>query len=138
MKKDWIVAFAAGLIFAIGLGVAGMTDPAKVLGFLDFTGKWDPSLAFVMGGALAVHTVLRRFVLKREKPLCAPSFQLPAAKRIDGRLVAGAALFGIGWGLLGWCPGPALVSAATLDFTVVLFVGAMLVGMKLFCVVHRA
>jgi uncharacterized protein len=127
--KELGFSFLAGLVFAIGLGISGMTLPSKVIGFLDVAGDWDPSLAFVMGGAIAVHLTVNRFVQKRGRPLLSDIFHLPKRSEIDGRLVAGAALFGIGWGLGGFCPGPALVSAAAGQKEALLFVGAMTAGM---------
>lgn len=120
--------FVAGLVFAVGLVVAGMTQPAKIVSFLDFAGNWDPSLAFVMGGAIAVHAVAYRFIMKRQSPLFAPKFLVPNRNDIDVPLVLGSALFGIGWGLGGYCPGPAITSAGAVSSSALLFVGAMLVG----------
>lgn len=125
------LAALAGVLFGVGLALSGMTQPAKVLGFLDVTGRWDPSLMFVMGGALAVHTLLTRVVLQRPRPLFDDDFHLPAKTTVDNRLVAGAALFGIGWGLGGFCPGPALVSAASGALPAVVFAIAMSAGMVL-------
>jgi len=105
-----IIVFLSGLIFGLGLIVSGMTNPAKVIGFLDLFGDWDASLAFVMIGAIAVTSTGFRFVLKREKPLYALSFSLPTRKDIDQPLVYGAILFGVGWGLVGLCPGPAVTA----------------------------
>lgn len=127
--KQVIAAFASGLIFAVGLGLAGMTQPSKVVGFLDFFGQWDASLMLVMGGAIAVHFVLYRLILKRSSPLFATSFQLPTRRDITPQLIGGSALFGIGWGLGGFCPGPGLVSAPTLGVHALTFVGAMTAGM---------
>jgi hypothetical protein len=119
------------LLFGIGLAVAGMTRPEKVAGFLDFTGAWDPSLGLVMAGAVAVHFVLHRLVRRRPSPIFDTRFHLPTRKDIDPKLVLGAALFGLGWGLGGFCPGPALVSASAGATSGLLFVGAMLGGMLL-------
>jgi uncharacterized membrane protein YedE/YeeE len=130
--KRLAVAFVSGLLFAIGLGIAGMTHPAKVLGFLDFTGDWDPSLALVMGGGVLVNVVFFRLALRRGAPLLAPSFSLPPQARLDAALVGGSALFGVGWGLGGFCPGPAIVSAVTGAAPVIAFVVAMLGSMALF------
>lgn len=124
-----IVAFAAGLIFAAGLALAGMTQPGKVIGFLDFTGRWDPSLAFVMGGAVLTTAVLFRLAWRRPKPVFAQRFQLPVKITLDGRLIGGAALFGVGWGLAGYCPGPAIASVGTGAASVGVFMIAMIVGM---------
>lgn len=125
-------AFVVGLIFALGLGLSGMTQPAKVVGFLDFTGRWDPSLAFVMLGAIGVHFVLFRLVLKRKSPLFAGGFQVPGSVHLDQRLIVGSAIFGIGWGLAGYCPGPAIVSSGSGSGRAILFTAAMLTGMLLF------
>jgi uncharacterized protein len=123
-----IVAYAVGLLFGLGLVLGGMSDPARVLGFLDPAGAWDPSLAFVMGGALLVTAVGYRLVLRRRKPWLADTFALPTARTIDVRLIGGAALFGIGWGLAGYCPGPALLSLSGGDWRVAALVAAMVVG----------
>ena len=125
----FLVNFLLGLLFGIGLVVSGMADPAKVLGFLDPLGQWDPSLAFVMAGAVLVAFVGYRQAFRRGRPLLAPSFQLPARTDVDQRLVVGAGLFGIGWGLGGFCPGPALVSLGLGSPGVLVFVPAMLLGM---------
>jgi len=130
--KRLAVAFVSGLLFAIGLGISGMTHPAKVLAFLDFTGDWDPSLALVMGGGVLVNLVFFQLALRRGAPILAPSFSLPRQGRIDAALVGGSALFGVGWGLGGFCPGPALVSAVTGAAPVIAFVVTMLASMALF------
>lgn len=119
----------AGSLFGVGLLISQMTNPSKVLAFLDIFGDWDPSLAFVMGGALLVTFVGYRLVLRRSLPLYSPEFRLPTRSDIDLRLVSGAALFGIGWGLAGLCPGPALASLTFGGISVVVFVIAMLVPM---------
>lgn len=124
-------SFGAGLLFALGLGVSGMTKPSKVVGFLDLFGAWDASLAFVMIGAIAVYAVLYRVITKREVSLFDGGFQLPTRKDIDARLVVGAGLFGIGWGLGGYCPGPGLVSAASGALPAIAFALSMAVGMKI-------
>lgn len=126
-----LTAFISGVIFAVGLAVGGMTRPAKVAGFLDFTGDWDPSLMFVMGGAVLVHIVLYRLIRQRPTPLFAATFAVPTRKDVDARLLGGAALFGIGWGLSGFCPGPAITSLASGKMPVVIFVAAMIAGMYL-------
>jgi uncharacterized protein len=135
--KPGPLAFGCGLLFALGLGLAGMTQPSKVLAFLDVGGAWDPSLALVILGAIAVHLPLARL-----RPRAADAADVGCASddtgadgtgtAIDGRLVAGAALFGVGWGLSGYCPGPAIVSLATGATSVLVFVGAMIVGMALY------
>ncbi len=124
-----IVSFATGIIFALGLGISGMTQPAKVIGFLDVVSGWDPSLAFVMIGAIAVHFVAYRFQPKMTQPLFEESFQVPTRTDFSPQLLAGAALFGIGWGLGGICPGPALVALISLEESMVIFVGSMVLGM---------
>ncbi len=122
------IAFVAGMLFAVGLGLGGMTQPAKVLAFLDVAGRWDPSLAFVLVGAIAVHAPLARAVFRRGAPFLAPDFKVPTRRDLDAPLLAGAAIFGIGWGLAGYCPGPALVSLVA-GSDVVVFVAAMIAGM---------
>jgi uncharacterized membrane protein YedE/YeeE len=123
-----VVAYACGVVFALGLGVGGMTQPGRVLAFLDVAGSWDPRLAFVMLGAIAVHAPLYRLALRRGRPLLAPVLQLPARRDVDRRLVAGAILFGVGWGMAGLCPGPALTSLASGEPVALAFVVAMLGG----------
>ena len=119
----------AGALFGVGLAIAGMTRPEKVAGFLDITGAWDPSLAFVMLGAIGVHFVLHRLVLRRAAPLFDDRFHMPTRRDIDPRLLVGAGLFGVGWGLGGFCPGPALTSAAAGALPALVFVAAMVAGM---------
>jgi uncharacterized protein len=132
-----LMALLAGLLFGIGLVVSGMTDPAKVLGFLDLGGNWDPSLAFVMGGAVLVGMLAFPFATKRQKSLLGEAMRLPEATRIDRRLVLGGLGFGIGWGLAGYCPGPALASLALGGSKPWVFFVAMLAGMMLFDVLER-
>ena len=124
-----VTAFVSGLVFAIGLGVSGMTQPAKVIAFLDVTGAWDPSLAFVMVGAIAVHMIFVRLSRRLSKPLWATSFATQSASAIDARLLGGAALFGLGWGAAGYCPGPAVVALAGLSTSAFVFFGTMVAGM---------
>jgi len=124
-----LVGLLCGIVFGVGLAMSGMTDTAKVLGFLDVTGEWIPDLAFVMGGAVCVTLVAFRFVLKRQRPLLNPRFSLPGRTVIDGRLLGGAAIFGIGWGIYGYCPGPAISALTYLDSKTAMFVVSMLVGM---------
>ncbi len=128
------VALIAGLLFGLGLTVSGMVNPAKVLGFLDVAGDWDPSLAFVMGGAIPVAAIGYAVARLRGAPVCAADFATPGKTGIDARLVLGASVFGVGWGLGGYCPGPALASLSFGGPQVLLFVAAMLAGMGLF---HR-
>ncbi len=127
--RQTIIAFLAGLLFAAGLAVGGMTNPLKVLSFLDVFGHWDPSLAFVMGGAILVYGPLYRVVTHRPSPLLAEGFHLPTRQDIDAPLVLGSVLFGVGWGMAGFCPGPALVSTMSLGFDALVLAGSMLVGM---------
>ncbi len=121
--------FIIGFIFALGLGISGMTQPGRVIGFLDLFGNWDPSLLFVMVGALLVHATLYRVITKRKSPLFGESFQIPTTKSIDRRLLVGAMIFGIGWGLGGFCPAPAMTALASLQLAPLIFVASMVVGM---------
>ena len=121
-------ALLIGLVFGIGIATSGMINPAKVLNFFDIAGTWDPSLAFVMGGAVLVTLVAFRFVLRRAVPLYGERFHLPTLTQLDRKLLGGAALFGIGWGLAGYCPGPALATILSGNAETWLFVPAMLVG----------
>jgi uncharacterized membrane protein YedE/YeeE len=122
------VAAYTGALFALGLVISGMTDPNRVTGFLDVTGRWDPTLAFVMGGAILVHLPLVRLVRRRTAPIYDARFHLPSRTRIEPSLLIGSAIFGVGWGLSGYCPGPALVSLGTHAVPVLVFVGAMVAG----------
>jgi uncharacterized membrane protein YedE/YeeE len=124
-----IAVFAAGLVFAVGLALAGMTQADKVIGFLDVTGAWDPSLALVMAGAISVYLVGLWWHRRMRAPLLAPAFCQPGQTRVTARLVAGAAIFGVGWGLVGLCPGPAIASLGAGTTTAALFTAAMLAGM---------
>lgn len=126
-----LVAFIVGFIFSVGLGIAGMTKPQNVIGFLNPL-FWNPSLIFVMVGAIAVHAISYPLIRKKNSPLFDVKFHVPERKDITARLVIGAIIFGIGWGLGGFCPGPALTSIASGDMRVFVFVAAMLVGMTLF------
>lgn len=123
--------FLLGLLFAVGLGISGMTQPLKVIGFLDVAGTWDPALLLVMGGAVMVTFAGYRFVLRRPAPMLSGSFHLPARHHVDTPLVGGAVMFGVGWGLAGFCPGPAIVALASGSFDVLVFVGAMFIGFVL-------
>lgn len=124
-------ALLAGLLFGSGIAVSGMINPAKVLNFFDLAGAWDPSLAFVMGGALAVAAIGYRIVLRRPRPLLDERFHLPTARRIDPPLLAGSAVFGIGWGITGFCPGGSIPALGLGQPSAMLFVGAMLAGIGL-------
>jgi len=129
--KQHLATFGGGLLFAIGLGISGMTDANKVIGFLNLSGAWDPSLVFVMVGAIGVHLALFRLILKRQSPLFAERFHIPTNRDIDPRLFAGSALFGAGWGLGGICPGPGLVSIMGFGSAAIVFVIFMLGGMAM-------
>lgn len=126
--KAAIAALLSGALFGVGLAIARMTDPAVVLGFLDLFGDFDPTLAFVLAGAAATTAVAFHFVLRLPRPIVATEFKLPTARAIDVPLVAGAAIFGVGWGLAGYCPGPALVAAGGSISTALIFVPAMIAG----------
>ena len=136
MNRHSLTAFLAGLIFGLGLVISQMVDPAKVLRFLDLAGDWDPSLILVMGGAMAVAALGVLIGKRLDHPALAPAFNHPAAKTIDLRLIAGAAIFGIGWGLAGFCPGPALANLIYGGAAAAMFVVAMLAGMFIFDVVQ--
>ena len=133
-----VSALLVGILFGAGLAVSGMMNPAKVLGFLDITGDWDPTLAFVMGGALIVALPATMLARRRARPVLAERFDLPARKTIDLPLIAGAALFGLGWGLAGFCPGPAFAALSTGLGQVGLFVVAMLAGTLVFRATQRS
>ncbi|GFM60583.1 membrane protein [Pseudomonas cichorii] len=126
------IALLAGVLFGIGLLLAGMTNPAKVLGFLDLAGQWDPSLAFVMFGAIAVAFLPFRWAGKRSQSLLGAPMQLPTNRTLDKRLIGGSLLFGIGWGIAGLCPGPSVALLLTLQWQPLVFVLSMLAGMLIF------
>jgi len=123
-----ISSFVLGILFGLGLSISEMTNPARVIGFLDIAGRWDPTLIYVMGGALAVTLPLFPWIQKRQKSLLGDPLQLPVQSRIDTRLIIGAAIFGVGWGLAGLCPGPALANLASASPSIILFVAAMIAG----------
>jgi len=130
------VALVSGFLFAIGLGVSGMTQPHIVRGFLDVFGSWDWRLIGVMGGAIGVHAITYRLIVKRSAPILDSRFHIPNKKSIDKRLVLGASIFGLGWGWAGICPGPALVGVVSGNYVFLYFVGSMLLGMKAFQLVE--
>ena len=132
-----LTALMSGLLFGLGLIISGMTDPSKIIGFLDLAGDWNPSLAFVMGGAVLVGLAAFRFAANRPKAILGHAMRLPTARHIDRRLVLGGLAFGAGWGLAGYCPGPALASLATGSSEPIIFVIAMLAGMAVFEVQDR-
>ena len=125
-----ITSYLVGLVFGIGISISGMSNPAKVLNFFDFAGTWDPSLAFVMGGALITTMIGYRFVLKRPVPVLEEKFQLPTRRDLDTPLIAGSAVFGVGWGIAGFCPGGALPAVGTGRSEVLLFMVALLAGIQ--------
>jgi len=126
--KQSIIALLTGIIFGLGLSISQMTDRERVLGFLDVTGVWDPTLIFVLGGAVGVTVIAFRFVLRRPQPFVAPKFQLPISNVIDRPLLLGSVLFGIGWGISGYCPGPGVTSLVQGNGNPVLFMAALIVG----------
>jgi uncharacterized protein len=132
-----LAAYLIGLIFGLGIVISGMVNPAKVLNFFDVAGDWDPSLMFVMGGALAVTAIGYRLVFRRGRALWSESFDVPTNRSIDVRLIAGAVLFGIGWGISGFCPGGAVPALGTGLFSVMVFVVALVAGMALVTLVDR-
>jgi uncharacterized protein len=132
-----VAAFGTGLVFGLGLLVSGMANPEKVLAFLDLAGAWDPSLALVMGGAIAVGVVAFRLAARRERSLLGEPMRLPTRRDLDAPLVLGSLGFGIGWGLAGFCPGPALVALGAGEIKALVFVAAMLAGMGLYEVIER-
>ncbi|MEN0062505.1 MAG: DUF6691 family protein [Myxococcota bacterium] len=141
--KTLLISFLSGFLFALGLGISGMTQADKVIAFLDLAGGWDPSLAFVMIGAIGTHAAFRWLIMKRDAPVWGPRFRLPSRQDVDGTLLGGAALFGVGWALGGYCPGPGIVSVASGAVEPLVFVAMATVGMLLWQVTpkrrpHRA
>lgn len=137
MNARGIVALLSGAVFGAGLALGGMTDPARVRGFLDLFGDWDPTLAFVMGGAVLVMVVVWRIQPRLAHPLFAEGFALPTRKDLDARLIGGAALFGVGWGIAGLCPGPGIAALVIEPVGAAVFVVAMLAGMGLVHLTER-
>ena len=129
--KIGAVTFGIGFLFAVGLGVSGMVNPNKVLAFLDVAGRWDPSLLFVMAGAVLLNLVLFRWILARPTPVLQREWSVPTNRTLDARLVLGSILFGVGWGLAGFCPAPALTGLAFGKFPILIFVAAMAAGTAL-------
>ena len=132
-----IISFFIGLLFSLGLTISGMINPSKVIGFLDIFGNWQPDLVFVMGGAVLTNIILFRFVLKRKNPLLATNFSIPNKSNIDLKLVLGSSLFGIGWGIVGICPGPGLVNITSGGESILIFIVSLLSGMFIFQLVQR-
>ncbi len=132
MKRFFLCAVVTGALFGIGLVLSCMTDPQRVIGFLDVFGDFDPTLAFVLGGAVLVTLISFRFILRMRKPALAARFELPQSHALDAKLIGGAALFGVGWGLAGYCPGPAIAGLAMGSPEAIWFVAAMVVGSTLY------
>lgn len=124
----YVGPFLGGVLFAIGLGLSGMLEPAKIIGFLDVFGDWDPSLIFVMIGAIAVHGVLYRVIMKQPHPIFDTKFHVPKRTELDGKLIGGAAIFGAGWAIAGLCPGPGIVSLVSGHEYILVFIAALTVG----------
>jgi uncharacterized membrane protein YedE/YeeE len=135
--KNSLASFVVGFIFALGLGLSGMTQPQKVVAFLDVFGAWDPSLMFVMLGSIIVHFISYKLIRKRTSPLLSPDWHVPTKREITKPLVFGALMFGVGWGLAGYCPGPAVTSLSTFDSRTLIFVASMIVGMYIFKFVDK-
>ncbi len=135
--KNAIAALVVGFVFAIGLGISGMTQPQKVVGFLDLFGSWDPSLIFVMVGAISLHLITYRLIRKRHHPLLSEKWHVPTKNEITPSLIAGAFIFGVGWALGGFCPGPAVTSLASFTWEPLVFILSMVVGMYAFKLVDR-
>ncbi|MES2768852.1 MAG: DUF6691 family protein [Bdellovibrionota bacterium] len=135
--KNSLLAFVVGFLFALGLGFSGMTEPQKVVGFLDLFGNWDPSLMFVMVGAIGVHFVMYKIIRKKNSPILSAEWHVPNKKDVTPSLIIGSLLFGAGWGLAGFCPGPAITSIASLEMRPLIFVLSMLAGMVLFQLVDK-
>ncbi|MFT6631173.1 MAG: putative membrane protein YedE/YeeE [Bacteriovoracaceae bacterium] len=127
-----LTSLILGILFSIGLTVSGMVNPNKVIGFLDIFRNWDPALAFVMGGAVGINLIMFKFILKRKSPLLTANFSIPSSSSITWELLTGSAMFGIGWGLTGICPGPGLANLFTLNPKILTFVGFMILGMFLY------
>lgn len=128
----FVAAFISALLFGLGLGISGMTNPNNVIGFLDIFGDWKPALLLVMVGAISFHAATYFIITKRQSPLFSESFQIPTNRSLDKRLIFGSALFGLGWGVAGYCPGPAITSLATSSTAALLFCAAMLCGISLY------
>ncbi|TWJ09731.1 DUF6691 family protein [Altererythrobacter ishigakiensis] len=135
--RQLALSLLSGSLFGAGLAISGMMDPSRVRGFLDITGSWDPTLAFVMGGATVVMAIAWLVQRRMQRPLTETEFALPGTQLIDRRLISGAVLFGVGWALAGLCPGPAIASLAVNPLPAAVFVGAMIGGMSLFKLVDR-
>lgn len=137
MRRQLVAAFACGVLFAIGLALSGMTQPAKVVAFLDLFGRWDPTLALVMVGAIGTHAILYRLITRRAAPVLAAEFSIPTKRALDAPLILGSALFGAGWGLSGYCPGPVLTSLAAGGGSARAFAAGMVIGMAAYGLLQR-
>lgn len=135
--KNNLTSLVVGLIFALGLGISGMTKPEKVIGFLDFFGNWDPSLMFVMAGAIGVHFFAYKLIRTKARPLFSEIWHFSTTQKVTPALIIGSIIFGVGWGLAGYCPGPAVVSLATFQRGPFVFVTAMLLGMWIFKIIDQ-
>ena len=135
--KNNISSGIVGFLFALGLGISGMTQPQKIIGFLDIFGNWDPTLVFVMLGAVFIHSLFFKVILKRPNPLFATTWHVPSNKKINTNLILGSFMFGVGWGLAGYCPGPAIVSLASFQGRPLIFVLSMFAGMLLFKILDK-
>jgi uncharacterized membrane protein YedE/YeeE len=135
--KNSFVALIVGLLFALGLGISGMTQPEKVIGFLDVTESWDPSLLFVMIGAVGFHFITYHLIRRRSSPLFSTNWHVPTRRDLTPALLIGSLIFGVGWGLAGYCPGPAITALASFETKPIIFVLGLLLGMGLFKVVDR-
>lgn len=133
----YIAVYLSALLFAVGLGIGGMTNPNNIIGFLDIFGDWQPALLLVMVGAIGFHSITYYFITKRSSPIFEDTFHLPKLKEIDKRLIIGSAIFGSGWGLGGFCPGPAITSLVLLDTHIFVFVGSMILGIALFQYIYK-
>jgi len=138
MKAQAAASFSCGVVFAIGLSLAGMTQPAKIIGFLDVFGNWDPSLVFVLASAVGVYYLTFQVIIKRPAPLIAPKFLIPTRSDVDLQSTAGALMFGIGWGIAGLCPGPILTSLATMSLPIFVLLIAMIIGLTIAPLIGRS
>lgn len=136
MNREMGLSFVSGLLFALGLGISGMTDTKNVIGFLDITRDWNPMLLFVIGSAVGVHTLVYHLTKSRKTPLYAAKWHFPKAKQVTPQLILGACIFGIGWGLIGFCPGPALVSIVALHLQTLVFGASLVAGMLAFILIN--
>jgi uncharacterized membrane protein YedE/YeeE len=137
VRRQLAAAFACGLLFGVGLCLSGMTNPTRVVGFLDFFGRWDPTLAFVMMGAVGTHAIFYRLITRRAAPVFAAEFSIPKKRALDRPLLLGSTLFGVGWGLSGYCPGPVVTSLAAGRQSALTFTVGMVAGMAAYGLLQR-